>query len=108
MILFTSLNALDCRNTVVFYPEPNNPSQPLWTIDVGSTEYITNISFLNEAGSGWEYCEVHLNSSWCLGCDGSRLASSQYVNRMMELFALRESSTDVHPPRFALSVRNND
>jgi len=73
---------------------------------MNSIEYLTDIPFREEQGSGWERCEVHLNSSWYLGCDGSRLTSTQYLNKMKELFTLAGRSPDRGPLRFALSVRN--
>jgi len=87
--------------------EPKNPPWQLWTINIDSIEkFNTNIPFSEQDGSGWEHCEVQLNSSWYLGCDGSPLTSTQYLNKMKELFALAVRSSDQGPHWFALSVRN--
>ena len=75
-----------------FFNEKRNPQNRLWGLDIGDPEKPTEIP--SSAQSGWQSCEVHLNSSWYLGCDGKRQTSHQYLSKMKELFAFTNVSAN--------------
>jgi len=49
-------------------------------------------------------CEVYLNSSWFLGCNGVRLQQNQYIRKMKELFTFFRAPL-ILPRNFFLQVR---
>ena len=83
------------------------PLLELWSANSFYGPAETNIP--SGGQNGWQYCEVNINSSWYLGCDGSRLRSSQYLTKMKEMFSFQVSAKNVpglgYP--FALKVRRN-
>ena len=48
-------------------------------------------------------CEVYLNSSWFLGCNGERLQQNQYIRKMKELFTFFRA-LPILPRTFFLQV----
>ena len=56
---------------------------------------------LTDIPSGWQNCELNLNSSWHLGCNGTRLQASSYLHKMGKLFSFSHGSSQV-----SLRVRN--
>ena len=48
-------------------------------------------------------CEVYLNSSWLLGCNGVRLQQNQYIRKMKELFTFFRAPP-ILPRTFFLQV----
>ena len=49
-------------------------------------------------------CEVYLNSSWFLGCNGAQLQQNQYIRKMKELFTFFRTPF-IFPRNFFLQVR---
>ena len=96
------LKSPDCSNTIFFLHEVSNSPGRLWTLNVGD-RVATKIPYGGQ--NGWQQCEVNLNSSWYLGCDGSRLRSSQYLSKMKELFTF--TGDRLFKNKFALKVRNS-
>ena len=84
--------SLECNSNVFFFNEERNPRNRLWGLDIGDPEKPTEIP--SSAQLGWQSCEVHLNSSWYLGCDGKRHTSHQYLSKMKELFAFTNVSVN--------------
>ena len=103
--LFNIFKFPDCSKTTFFYTEARRPQGQLRTLNIDNIKYRTNIPY------NWQYgCEVHLNSSWHLGCNGSRLALSQYLIKMKELFGFTFSALWAGGRvvrLFALKVRNS-
>ena len=97
MYLFFSY--LDCQNIDFFSKE--TLSQNLYTLKI-SDNVLTKIPYKGK--SGWTNCEVHLNSSWVLGCNGQKLQQSLgYLRKIRELFVIfrRRGSR-----KFRLQVRD--
>lgn len=88
----------DCNQTTHFLNEVINPPSRLWTLNIPDTKLIL---ISNGGQYGWQRCEVHLNSSWYLGCNETRVKSSLYLRKMKELFAFEASASSGH---FALKV----
>jgi len=84
--------SLECNSNVFFFNDERYPRNRLWGIEIGHPEKPTEIP--SSGSSGWQFCEVHLNSSWYLGCDGKKLTSSQYLSKMKELFAFTNVSVN--------------
>ena len=96
IIFFSSL---DCQNIDFFSKETH--SQNLYTLKI-SDNVLTKIPYKGK--SGWTNCEVHLNSSWVLGCNGQKLQQSLgYLRKIRELFVIfrRRGSR-----KFRLQVRD--
>ena len=92
-------SSLDCQNIDFFSKETH--SQNLYTLKI-SDNVLTKIPYKGK--SGWTNCEVHLNSSWVLGCNGERLQQRLgYLRKMRELFVIfrRRGSK-----KFRLQVRD--
>ena len=90
---------LDCQNIDFFSKETH--SQNLYTLKI-SDNLLTKIPYKGK--SGWTNCEVHLNSSWVLGCNGQKLQQSLgYLRKIRELFVIsrRRGSR-----KFRLQVRD--
>ena len=92
-------SSLDCQNIDFFSKETH--SQNLYTLKI-SDNVLTKIPYKGK--SGWTNCEVHLNSSWVLGCNGQKLQQSLgYLRKIRELFVIfrRRGSR-----KFRLQVRD--
>ena len=92
-----------CDNTIAFWSEGSSPSGPLYALRV--RDKIT-IGISNRGNSGWRNCEVNSSSSWNLGCNGSRLWSSQHIDIMKKLFKLTDRG--IVSGFFGMEVRNNN
>ena len=68
----------DCGNIPVFGFE--NPRGTLYTLKISDTVLMERLPY------EFTSCEVYLNSSWFLGCNGVRLQQNQYIRKMKELF----------------------
>ena len=51
--------------------------------------------------SGWKQCQLHVNTSWVLGCDGSRIRSGTYTSKMNFLFSF---SVEASSNSFSMQV----
>ena len=72
------LTFLDCSNVPVFFNE--NPGGTLYTLKISDAVLMERLPY------AFTRCEVYLNSSWFLGCNGVRLQQNQYIRKMKELF----------------------
>ena len=68
------LTFLDCGNVPVFVFE--NPRGTLYTLKISDTVLMARLPY------EFTSCEVYLNSSWFLGCNGERLQQDQYIRKM--------------------------
>ena len=79
--------------------EPTNPPFELWALQ-------TSFSMLTKIPSnGLQSCEVLPNSSWYLGCNGTRVKSLVYQRKMKDLFALTNHFGNVGFNYVTLEVR---
>ena len=93
-------SSLDCQNIDFFSKETH--SENLYTLKI-SDNVLTKIKYKGK--SGWTNREVHLNSSWVLGCNGQKLPQSMgYLRKIRELFVIfrRRGSR-----KFRLQVRDS-
>ena len=97
-MLFVAHYITDCNHTSYFLNEPTNPSE-LWALQT-SDSVSTNIP-----NNGLQSCEVLPNSSWYLGCNGTRVKSPLYQRKMNDLFALINHFGDVVFNYVSLEVR---
>ena len=89
------LTFLDCGNVPVFVFE--NPRGTLYTLKISDTVLMARLPY------EFTSCEVYLNSSWFLGCNGERLQQDQYIRKMKELFTFFRSQL-IFPRNFFLRV----
>ena len=89
------LTFLDCGNVPVFVFE--NPRGTLYTLKISDTVLMARLPY------EFTSCEVHLNSSWFLGCNGERLQQDQYIRKMKELLTFFRSQL-IFPRNFFLRV----
>ena len=75
-------NRLQPHIQAIFLIEPRNPPSELWALQT-SLSVSTNILY-----NGLQSCEMLPNSSWYLGCNGTRVKSPLYERKMKDLFAL--------------------
>ena len=89
------LTFLDCGNVPVFVFE--NPRGTLYTLKISDTVLMASLPY------EFTSCEVYLNSSWFLGCNGVRLQQNQYIRKMKELFTFFRAPP-ILPRTFFLQV----
>lgn len=86
---------LDCGNVPVFVFE--NPRGTLYTLKISDVVLMERLPY------EFTSCEVYLNSSWFLGCNGERLQQNQYIRKMKELFTFFRA-LPILPRTFFLQV----
>ena len=102
-MLFVAHYELGCNHTSYFLNEATNPPWELWAIQM-SFSVLTDIPF--GGSNGLQSCEVLPNSSWYLGCNGTRVKSPLYQRKMKDLFALANQQFGrARFNRFSLEVR---
>ena len=89
------LTFLDCGNVPVFVFE--NPRGTLYTLKISDAVLMERLPY------EFTSCEVYLNSSWFLGCNGVRLQQNQYIRKMKELFTFFRAPP-ILPRTFFLQV----
>ena len=89
----------ECSKTVYLYLERRTF---LWALSNGAI-IATTIS--SGWQSGWKMCEVDLNSSWYLECNGLRQRSSPHFGIMQKLFTFTNMSLFNQKSQFAVKVR---
>ncbi|XP_067050929.1 uncharacterized protein [Acropora muricata] len=92
----------DCNNKASFILD-ERPVPVLRSLSItDGMNCAINIPFGDP--SGWLSCQINLNTSWVIGCDGSRLQSAQYKNKMNDMFSFPPSPSSNH---FSLEIKGD-
>ena len=91
--VFFFLKFLDCDNRVYLFKEEIGGI--LFTVSEYSRHFLSLYK--------WRSCEVDLNSSWFLGCNGVKLQDSQYLREMEPLFTFSRTVSGLR--QFWIQVR---